>query len=308
MNEIQRQQYLEALGVDSYMPRWILPVAPAPVSCAPVLPVTGPSGNQQAAPAVSPVAQSGQIEAAAGSVAAVRETMAGNNETVSNDHAVEEVRATPSALAADTLSGIADVVKSSSVTPRPLSEISAGQSSRAQSSPAQPTTTDIDPRFSLSLWRASDDLIVVDSRHAELALPTEPLLANILLALGLPRQSLSKAEVLRWPMVDHRLAPKGEAAARETVLAMLEGKLEAQPARYVLLMGAEACHFVLPSELLPESGGLSADESYRVMQGKTHSIESLGATAIVVPSLCEMLQHPELKAITWRSIQPLRQS
>ncbi|NHO64099.1 hypothetical protein G8770_00880 [Aestuariicella hydrocarbonica] len=178
-----------------------------------------------------------------------------------------------------------------------------------------------DPRFALSLWRVSDKLLVVDSRHAELALPTEPLLANILTALGLPRTPLPKADVLRWPMYDYPLAPKGDDAARDTILAMLEGRLEMEPVEYVLLMGAEACHYVLPPELLPataetgddaslataRSPGLSAVDSFACALGKAVRVEPLKVTAIVVPSLCDMLQEPELKAQTWKSIQPLRQ-
>ena len=33
MNELQRQHYLSALGVDTYMPRWHLPFAPISVAC-----------------------------------------------------------------------------------------------------------------------------------------------------------------------------------------------------------------------------------------------------------------------------------
>jgi len=33
MNELQRQHYLSALGVDTYMPRWQLPFAPVAVIC-----------------------------------------------------------------------------------------------------------------------------------------------------------------------------------------------------------------------------------------------------------------------------------
>lgn len=295
MNEIQRQQYLDALGIDSYMPRWILPVAPAPVSCEPVLPVND-APCVETAPVSAP-----SLDGIAGSPAV----------TASNTHAETSPATTvgmtaPSEMLSSSLSEIVDEVKASATPIPSVKDSSVNPGIAGKVLPDQKTAVDPDPNFSLSLWRVSDDLMVVDSRHAELALPTEPLLANILFALGLPRQPLPRAEVLRWPMYDHRLAPKGEAAARETVLAMLEGKLEAQPARYLMLMGAEACHFVLPAELLPENGDV--DVSYEAMQGKAPVIEALQATAIVVPSLCDMLQQPELKAVTWRSIQPLRQS
>ena len=37
MNELQRQAYLSALGIENYAPRWLLPVAPVSIAC--VIPV-----------------------------------------------------------------------------------------------------------------------------------------------------------------------------------------------------------------------------------------------------------------------------
>src|SRR6187402_3035801 len=34
MNELQRQAYLSALGIENYAPRWLLPSAPVSVVCA----------------------------------------------------------------------------------------------------------------------------------------------------------------------------------------------------------------------------------------------------------------------------------
>ena len=70
--------------------------------------------------------------------------------------------------------------------------------------------------FALSFWRVSEDLMVVDSRHSELALPVEKLLNNILFALGYPRQ-LPKVDALSWPMVDAPHQDQGENAARDTL-------------------------------------------------------------------------------------------
>jgi hypothetical protein len=52
MNEYQRQAYLSALGVDNYMPRWRLPLAPEPVACE--LPVPDVQQQSEAPKAVVP--------------------------------------------------------------------------------------------------------------------------------------------------------------------------------------------------------------------------------------------------------------
>src|SRR5690625_4110854 len=48
MNELQRQRYLSALGVESYAPRWLLPGAPEPVLCT-RLPVAAAEGEPEPA-------------------------------------------------------------------------------------------------------------------------------------------------------------------------------------------------------------------------------------------------------------------
>lgn len=282
MNEAQRLQYLEAIGIDSYMPRWILPVAPAPVACTPVLrsPTAAPAQVAVTPAASAPAAVPASVPAERAAGAAQPAPSAG-------------LTAAPVAAVAEALAAFAE--------PQPVEKLAAAIAPATKAAVAE------DPRFALSMWRASDDLLVIDSRQAHLALPTEPLLANILLALGWPRQPLPRAEVLHWPMYDHPLAPKGEAAAKETLLAMLEARLEQQPVAYVLLMGAEACHYMVPAELLPQDGAGPA-ASLTALRGKALPLDPVKATAIVVPSLSDMLQQPELKATTWRAIQPLRRS
>lgn len=308
MNEVQRLQYLEAIGIDSYMPRWILPLAPTPVACVPV--ISEPAAN--AAIAVLPSIAASAAEAVmatensdaqalgriAPPVAAIASVMASVSPTTVLPTTVLPATAPPVSAAA----ALAALAEPASAPAKAAAAVSGLVATVAKEADAAAV---IDPQFSLSMWRATDDLLVIDSRQAHLALPTEPLLTNILLALGLPRSSLPRAEVLRWPMYDHPLSPKGEAAAKETLLAMLEARLEQQPVSYVLLMGAEACHYLVPGELLPGDQP-EPIASYQALVGKALRLETVNATAIVVPSLSDMLQQPNLKATTWRAIQPLR--
>lgn len=292
MNEMQRQQYLEAIGIDSYMPRWILPVAPRPVACASVTATPVESVAANTAPLANPAAVVSGVTPAAG-LAQVTAAVAEVTAQVSSAPRAAAAPAVPPVSVTETLAVLSEPA---ATRQQPTAEAAVHRVAAA---------TEVDPQFALSMWRASDDLLVIDSRQAQLALPTEPLLANILLALGL-RQPLPRAEVLHWPMYDHPLAPKGEAAAKETLLAMLEARLEQQPVSYLLLMGAEACHYILPDELLPADSS-QPQASCQALLGKALRFDALKVTAIVVPSLSDMLQQPDLKATTWRAIQPLRQ-
>ena len=288
MNEIQRQQYLEAMGIDTYMPRWILPSAAVPLSCAPVLP-RSEQGLQASEPAAQPRVQSPDVPQVAAPAPAA------------NVVATEVV---DSATQAPAKSAPIDVLASIESPSEPAKK-SAPVSAKSILENLDAETKRPDPRFALSLWRVNDDVMVVDSRHAELALPTEPLLRNILAALGFASQPLPKAEVLRWPMFENSYEPQGQEIARETLQAMPEGMLEARPGKYLLLMGSEACHYLLGSEQLGE--GFDPQVSLDKHLGQSFALDALSATAIVVPSLSDLLQQPLLKRGAWRAIQPLRQ-
>ncbi|WP_317931265.1 hypothetical protein [Halioxenophilus sp. WMMB6] len=149
-------------------------------------------------------------------------------------------------------------------------------------------------RFSLSFWRVSEELMIVDSRHPELALPTEKLLLNILTALGYPRE-LPSAEIVQWPMIDAPHQDQGDTAARETLHAFLDAQFLLNPGRHLLLMGSDAAHYLL-----------SGEQPYTDLLGSEQKLEEFDLTARITPSLTEMLQEPAKKAVTWQAIRGLR--
>ncbi len=262
MNELQRMQYLEAMGIDSYMPRRQLLLGPAIRQCQPVLPAQPAAVSGGDITPVAPVPGSpGEVAVPAG-------------KTGAGAVSVADILGQPTTV----------------VTPKPAP---------AEALKPAPEAAVV-PRFALSLWRVTDTLLVVDSRHAELALPTEALLLNMLNALGLQLRGLPRAEILRWPMVENHFTRQGEAEAREALRAMLEAMQEEQPVSRLLLMGPEACHY------LADDPCASADESLGAMQGKAVAAAGLGSCAVVLPSLTQMLQAPTLKAVAWQALQPFR--
>jgi len=263
VNEIQRQAYLSAMGIDSYMPRWILPGAPVPAACE----FVGPAVQTQLV-AQSPAAQ------------------------------VADVAADKPAVAAKTQSVVAatDMLNELDKAPaRPAPEVPA-QVEATAGSPAADTAV---APFALSVWRVSEALMVIDSRQVQLALPTDRLLGNMLLALGYKLSSLPKAEVVRWPFYENKMAGQAagtETEVREMLHAFLDAHLVLDPVQHLLLMGQDAARYILPVDIDLENLPLEGIE-----------LKELATTAVVTPSLAEMLQTPELKADAWRVIQPLRQ-
>jgi len=280
MNEVQRMQYLDALGIDSFMPRRILPNAPVMSLCEPVTSgaTTAPVETGSAAKENLPIAasQAGTPVAAMQSAAEPKAIPA-----------VSAIESVPAKVAPAVLEQVATVTEQVKAEPKATKTV-------------VPT-----PRFSLSLWQVGEQLLVIDSRQPQQALPTESLLSNILLALGFPAGPLPSAHVVRWPIMENRFESQGADEARGMLSALISARLETQPANHVLLMGEEACHYILPGDQLADTQA----ESLTKLQGRLLAVPELaaGLPVIVVPSLTAMLQEPELKAITWQAIQPLRQ-
>jgi len=160
--------------------------------------------------------------------------------------------------------------------------------------------TDLRPKFSLTIWRVSADLMVVDTRDLQQALPTERLLTNILMALGYQLPSLPKANVLKWPMIDNDLGGQGVEDARDMLHAFLDAELLLDPVKHLLLMGSAASTYILPpSHIYPEVIDSQLASAHPII------LESLATPLVVTPSLVDILLEPSLKAQVWRLIQPL---
>ncbi|NHN37993.1 hypothetical protein G8764_11850 [Pseudomaricurvus alcaniphilus] len=323
MNELQRIHYLDAMGIDSYMPRRVLPNAPLAQLCEPVAVPVAAAG---AARRPQPVAQGAAASPAPG---AARPTAANDVMALLQERSTPPV--TPGA-------GQAVNAPPGQVPSAPVTAAAAANPAAATPAPASPpvaaaktagpaganreqlaaATTDTSgvapvgvarPRFALSFWRVGSELMIIDSRHPELALPTESLLNNILFALGYTGVTLPRAEIFKWPMHENIAEARDEYAARDALGAMLAGKLELNPVKYCLLLGEEACYYALPTEVVSHSGvdpEVRPAEVFKAMVGTSVPLPELAVTAIVAPGLSQMLQQPQLKAVAWRAIQPLR--
>jgi hypothetical protein len=256
MNELQRQLYLSAIGVDTYMPRWQLPFASISSAC------------------VLPVSTSAQIEEKSGFQL--------DTKIVSSDIAppVEILQIVNAAIPINQL--IVDLLETNQLKPN-LAGGATATSAKLNFSPV-PNISPSVAAFSLSVWRPFDNLMIIDSRNTKLALPTELLLTNILRSF-FPKEKLElKSEVLRWPMIENNFATHTNVDARTELQTWLSVQCEIRPIKYLWLMGDNAAIYFLPEE---------TERNNYLWQPAL--LASLSINALILPSCNELLQQPLLK-------------
>ncbi len=215
MNELQRMQYLDAMGIDSFVPRFLITGAKPPVLCA----LPEPSDQPELASADS----LNRIALDIGKQT-IGQVMLGER---TDENLVSEEKASPSNVDAEGPSS---------------NDTSSNDNSASKTDPVK---TDVKAvAFSLAAWRPSKDVFVVDACQPGDALPTHSLLSNMLQSLELLELNLPKAEILHWPMVQGPHDASWSAAI-QMVRGFLDGKLLTQPAERLLLFGKDAVKAVI---------------------------------------------------------------
>ncbi|MCV6626823.1 MAG: hypothetical protein OIF38_12045 [Cellvibrionaceae bacterium] len=265
MYETHRHQYLSALGIDSYMPRVLLVNAPLPQAC---------EWPEQAQPQLE-VAPSAELAAPAVALQVVEPVAASGGP----------------ADAATILAGFGG-------GPEPAAKPKLSASTAAEPQVELPTEPAV--AFKLSLWRCGPCL-VIDSRDSQKALPTEKLLLSMLQAAGQALANLPRAQLIPWPMMEAGDGDQSASAARQMLGAFLESQLN-EAADYCLLMGAAAQYLLPPDSLAdwrqPSSyGQLLPPETLNL--GRAAPKKRI----LLLPSLVEMLEQPQLKARAWQALR-----
>lgn len=208
VNERQRMQYLEAMGVETFVPRWVLPGARVSLQCR--LPVSADADTR--------------TPAASASQSAI---------------AVSEKQSKPARALVDSL--LERVSPTSAEMPdKPSSSPNRAAPVLPGATQAEATQTEV-AAFSLAFWRVHPQVMVVDSRQPQV-LPTEALLRALLSGLGLTG-ALPRAEMQVWPMPGS--SDKSWSAACEMMHAFLEGRLLSQPVSFLVVMGGDAAKAIL---------------------------------------------------------------
>ena len=261
MNERQRMQYLEAMGIDMFVPRVLLPSAAAPVRCS--LPLA-PANTPMAEAAVEPKPSRSHGEP---KLADIGELLRKARTPAVTTEASPAEKNTPV------------LVKDVPVPAEPEGPVEIQQ----------------EARFSLAIWRVSRDVLAVDTREVGAGLPTDALLANMARCFGMGSGSLAAAEVLNWPMVELQNKPKDWHAAREMVASLLEGKLLSEPVSQILLFGEAAYKAVAVTHTVQVPEPSFGDHLLSVV-----AIDAFAADGLVLPSLAETLRNPGQKKAIWQ--------
>jgi hypothetical protein len=218
MNELQRQMYLSALGMDTYMPRWHLPFAPVSIACE--LPIATSETHSNTKPELHQESFAAPVQPQP-----ILKSVALNVSPVNN-------------LIGDIFD--AKKLTKSIVQPTSAADILAQLD-------VKPVTIEA---FSLSIWRPIEGLMIVDSRNTKLALPTELFLNNILRSIFSNQLLKSQEEVLRWPMIENSFTKRTANDARNELQTWLSVQHEIRPIRYLWLMGSNAATYLLPETLV----------------------------------------------------------
>ncbi len=141
-----------------------------------------------------------------------------------------------------------------------------------------------------SLWQPNSDVLVCSGVEGALADGDQmQLLTNILNAVGCGIHRLPQMDLVEWPPYPN--AEGDENDVREFLTTLLQARLKARPVKYILLFGDTAADWLLSSEQRGEQFGFGS----LVLTPET--------TALLLPSLGNMIDTPQLKASAWQVLK-----
>ena len=294
LNEVQRQACLEAMGIQSYFPRLVLPGAAPSKVCE--WPEKERSGSATAPPSAREIGAQPEPAADSGLEAPAHE---GNPARVD--------RQADAPAARDEQSDSVPFTRA----PSPA----AGAAAEAEFADAQQdkrgrvTVHRPDPvssqreavRFQLAFVRAGVDICIVNELPlqgpGQLFDSHRKLLSNLVKALRQDSPQLEfEAEPFRWPFVEGDYMDNSAVAASHALRAYLHQKM-GQPIRLLLVLGERIAPFVSQHLEQDNRTGLASQ-----------TVEARGALynrCLVTCSLDEMLQVPERKRQAWQDLRQL---
>ena len=325
MNEYQRMQYLEAMGIETFVPRMRLVNAKLSLQCVlpePSLQIQANTGSAKSAALVDALTDT-SAETPAKEAGLSQQMLRDLNSSL---NAPSDSR---TGLGSGSGSGSSSSSSSGQISKHPRAEAqnihsadtqgvepvqacgrSAGTSADndvVRSPEASPSSADIshtgeaaadkvesqNASFNLALWFIPDcNIQVVDSRQPQDALPTEALLTNILVATEFLKAGLPVAELQSWPLLGSD--DLSWAAASSFLNDFLSYRFQTKPAKAFLLFGEDAAKAVLGERFDFENQLFS---KVPVDEYKVH--------ALVLPSLRDLLYAPQSKRQLWSLLTSL---
>ncbi len=292
--ETLRHQYLEAIGVSSWLPCAVLPGAAASADWindfsypAPNIPFESdraisaraalgqPNALSTSAPASNKASAESAQQGMSQARAALGLSVEPVSQSVSTSH--EKVNSSSSTGGEASLAGDVEQV----VTPPSIAAIDE--------------IADEPPNFKLAFQRLGDFLIV-DSLPPQGGVFSDnyQILAQAIVnAVGAVDDNKGHVFMLPWPMFASKTLDQGHQQASIAVQHKLDKELQASSFKAVLLFGEAAAQMVLARK-----------ESLDELKGISFEVRS-GIKAIASHSLTEAMQLPGIKKQIWLDLQPL---
>ena len=316
MEQSLRNQYLETLGIVSWLPRRQLPGARSTPDwvweyCWPEKELAALADDAQGSsttPILTPADRAMASRQARAELSASfgSEQKAASATTVSADAAAPPTQPAPDKVAPTP----APVTTRSAAVAPAKTQIDAGADDISRSSEpvdlhlsSAPDQTEQKP-FKLA-FMVYQDCLVIDSlppvsassralhNSAQADAHHQILLDKILRSVGLTGGTTTEYYTLPWPMFASKSLDQGAEQARLTVQHKLKKSLQKTPVQTVLLLGESAAQMVL------ERG-----EPLDQLRGMLFSLRSSVKT-LASASLTEMMMLPGCKREVWSDLQPL---
>lgn len=137
-------------------------------------------------------------------------------------------------------------------------------------------------------WQPTDELLIATAVDHELPDTQQlKLLAKIVTAIDNQVSGLPQYDSVNWP--PHSSMQGGEQEARDFLSTLINSRLAAKPTNLLLLLGESARDWLL-----------SAEQKNSVKDGLAPM--NADVTALIAPTLNQMLSQPQAKRQTWQAI------
>lgn len=313
MDEQLRHQYLEAMGISSWLPRQQLSGARATPDwvfeftypdCAVTEARGSERGSVQSASSV-PLATPAEVKKAAAQARSDLAASLGGLDTAANKVKPKpgiKPAAAPSETVAGSVVGSMDraapVSADSRLKPAEMVEQRPDTSIEVNMPEVRMPKADGKHQEPFKLaFMAYQDCLVVDSLPPRSRQGVSPqhqiLLDKILRSIGLLGGAGTDQFMLPWPMFASRSLDQGAEQARLTVQHKLAKSLQHNKVSQVILLGEAAARMVL-----------ERDEPLDQLRGMLFSLRS-DVKTLASASLTEMIAVPGCKRDVWRDLQPL---
>lgn len=267
LDQYQRDSMLQAMGIQTYVPRQPLPGARASV----------PSVQRQSAPKET------HPSAPAAALARSLEPVGAPAVSTSPDRPQKSVPVALPALAAAQLSGV-----------EPLSVPTVAAAAPMAAVPEEAA------RFAFAYIPVNEHLSVINelpwARSASLSPSCRQLLADMLKALGVPCEPAQLSPmVFTWPLSEAGDMPVDSESARHMLEGFLSRRLKLRPVPYLMVLAEQSAEFLFPARSVWRFNGdaLMKHPRLPVEMVITHSLNAMEAVR-------------ELKRPAWQALQPLK--